>query len=88
MRRKVLAWTLFLGSLLLLNLAAIPYSRAADAALNRHEPPIQTWATGFCSAVAAGITANKTKQTPSGRSAQEPLSVVCVFLFPAISPRS
>jgi len=33
MRRKVLAWTLFLGSLLLLNLAATPYSRAADAAL-------------------------------------------------------
>ena len=33
MRRKVLAWTLFLGSLLLLSLAATPYSRAADAAL-------------------------------------------------------
>jgi len=33
MRRKVLAWTLFLGSLLLLSLAATPYSRTADAAL-------------------------------------------------------
>jgi hypothetical protein len=33
MRRKVLAWTLFLGSLLLLSLAATAYSRAADAAL-------------------------------------------------------
>jgi hypothetical protein len=33
MRRKVLAWSLFLGSLLLLSLAATPYSRAADAAL-------------------------------------------------------
>ncbi len=33
MRRKVSAWTLFLGSLLLLSLAATPYSRAADAAL-------------------------------------------------------
>ena len=33
MRKKVLAWTLFLGSLLLLSLAATPYSRAADAAL-------------------------------------------------------
>jgi len=33
MRRKGLAWTLFLGSLLLLSLAATPYSRAADAAL-------------------------------------------------------
>ncbi len=33
MRRKVLAWTLFLGSLLLLSLAATPYSRAVDAAL-------------------------------------------------------
>ena len=33
MRRKVVAWTLFLGSLLLLSLAANPYSRAADAAL-------------------------------------------------------
>ncbi len=33
MRRKVLAWTLFLGWLLLLSLAATPYSRAADAAL-------------------------------------------------------
>ena len=28
-----MAWTLFLGSLLLLRLAATPYSRAADAAL-------------------------------------------------------
>ena len=33
MRRNVFAWTLFLGSLLLLSLAATPYSRAADAAL-------------------------------------------------------
>src|SRR5205823_14696289 len=33
MRRKAVAWTLFLGSLLLLSLAATPYSRAADAAL-------------------------------------------------------
>ena len=33
MRRKVLAGALFLGSLLLLSLAATPYSRAADAAL-------------------------------------------------------
>lgn len=33
MRGKVLAWTLFLGSLLFLSLAATPYSRAADAAL-------------------------------------------------------
>ena len=33
MRRKGLAWTLFLGSLLLLSLAATPYSRVADAAL-------------------------------------------------------
>jgi len=33
MRRKVVAWTLFLGSLLLLSLAATPYSRTADAAL-------------------------------------------------------
>ena len=33
MRRKLLPWTLFLGSLLLLSLAATPYSRAADAAL-------------------------------------------------------
>ena len=33
MRRKVLAWTPFLGSLLLLSLAATPYSRTADAAL-------------------------------------------------------
>ena len=33
MRRKVLAWSLFIGSLLLLSLAATPYSRAADAAL-------------------------------------------------------
>ena len=33
MRKNVLAWTLFLGSLLLLSLAATPYSRAADAAL-------------------------------------------------------
>jgi len=33
MSRKVLAWSLFLGSLLLLSLAATPYSRAADAAL-------------------------------------------------------
>ena len=33
MRKNVLAWTLFLGSLLLLSLAATPYPRAADAAL-------------------------------------------------------
>jgi hypothetical protein len=33
MRKNVLAWTFFLGSLLLLSLAATPYSRAADAAL-------------------------------------------------------
>ena len=33
MRRNVFAWILFLGSLLLLSLAATPYSRAADAAL-------------------------------------------------------
>lgn len=33
MRRKVVAWTLFLTSVLFLSLAATPYSRAADAAL-------------------------------------------------------
>ena len=33
MRRNVFAWTLFLGSLLLLCLAATSYSRAADATL-------------------------------------------------------
>jgi hypothetical protein len=33
MRGRVLAWTLFLGSLLFLSLAATPYSRTADAAL-------------------------------------------------------
>jgi hypothetical protein len=33
MKRKAVAWTLFLGSLLLLSLASTPYSRTADAAL-------------------------------------------------------
>jgi hypothetical protein len=33
MRRKVVTWTLFLTSVLLLSLAATPYSRTADAAL-------------------------------------------------------
>jgi hypothetical protein len=33
MRRKALAWTLFLASILFLSLAATPYSRTADAAL-------------------------------------------------------
>ena len=33
MRGKAVAWTLFLGSLLLLSLAATLYSRAAEAAL-------------------------------------------------------
>src|SRR5690242_14038117 len=33
MRRRVLAWMLFLTSVLLLSLAATPYCRTADAAL-------------------------------------------------------
>ena len=33
MRKKVLAWTLFLACMLFLSLAATPYSRTADAAL-------------------------------------------------------
>jgi hypothetical protein len=33
MRKKILAWTMFLASILFLSLAATPYSRAADAAL-------------------------------------------------------
>jgi len=33
MKRKLVAWTLFLLALLFLSLAATPYSRAADAAL-------------------------------------------------------
>ncbi len=33
MRKKILAWTLFLASMLFLSLAATPYSRTADAAL-------------------------------------------------------
>jgi hypothetical protein len=32
-KRKTLAWTLFVASLFFLSLAATPYSRAADAAL-------------------------------------------------------
>ena len=33
MKKKVLAWALFLTSILFLSLAATPYSRTADAAL-------------------------------------------------------
>ena len=33
MRKKILAWTLFLASILFLSLAATPYSRNADAFL-------------------------------------------------------
>ena len=33
MRKKILAWSLFLASLLFLSLGATPYSRTADAAL-------------------------------------------------------
>jgi hypothetical protein len=33
MRKKILAWTLFLACMLFLSLAATPYSRTADAAL-------------------------------------------------------
>ena len=33
MRKKILAWTLFLASMLFLSLTATPYSRTADAAL-------------------------------------------------------
>src|SRR5216684_1275556 len=33
MRKRILAWTLFLASMFLLSLAATPYSRTADAAL-------------------------------------------------------
>jgi hypothetical protein len=33
MRRKVLAWSLFLASIFFVSLAATPYSRTADAAL-------------------------------------------------------
>jgi len=33
MRRKVIAWALFLASILFLSLAATPYSRTADVAL-------------------------------------------------------
>jgi hypothetical protein len=33
MRRKVVAWALFLASILFLSLAATPYSRTADVAL-------------------------------------------------------
>ena len=33
MRKKIVAWSLFLASLLFLSLAATPYSRTADAAL-------------------------------------------------------
>jgi hypothetical protein len=33
MRKKIVAWSLFLASILFLSLAATPYSRTADAAL-------------------------------------------------------
>jgi len=33
MRKRILAWTMFIASFLLLSLAATPYSRTADAAL-------------------------------------------------------
>jgi hypothetical protein len=33
LRKKILAWALFLASILFLSLAATPYSRTADAAL-------------------------------------------------------
>jgi hypothetical protein len=33
MRKKILAWSLFIASMFFLSLAATPYSRTADAAL-------------------------------------------------------